>query len=439
MNSVAVNSYDIPIIPSGKYAGQPATVLFDDISQMEWLKSQPWFDKSPKWKPVYNLIVHQSLVQPGSDSKTPEHNKLQNMFYDPNVQRRYIERIFSTHLNKIKDSINKLIQDPEFIQCFGIHDENTVDDLLAKSFIKIRVESEAKINWDVVIRFDACGMSFYSLKEIEEKCKKTYLKINNLENYEEEQRILYDAEKTVYEQKIVESNNYLKKLDLESCFSQHKQIYNRNICDFKNKYINYRKKYYNDLMSKYFKSGYEIDYCSSDGTYDISLNIFTCDHIIYCELKPSLGDDYPCVLRKMKSQIELTKKGDAGFGDKLHFMLILGRYYAVYTDIELLKKKFETITIVFTDELLGVLQKAPTIENTDNSASIVVKEANSDISMLLTEVSLLKSQLADAQEIISKTQQENDALKEQIAKLQKSTTKKPAQKDVKSITEYFKK
>ncbi len=27
---------------------------------------------------------------------------------------------------------------------------------------------------------------------------------------------------------------------------------------------------------------------------------------LYCEIKTSLGDDYPCVLRKMKSQIELT-------------------------------------------------------------------------------------------------------------------------------------
>ena len=29
---------------------------------------------------------------------------------------------------------------------------------------------------------------------------------------------------------------------------------------------------------------------------------------VFSEIKPLLGDDYPCVLRKMKNQIELTKK-----------------------------------------------------------------------------------------------------------------------------------
>jgi hypothetical protein len=483
MTSVAVNSYDMPLIPSGKYAGQPATVLFDDPSTLNWLKLQPWFEKKSEWRPIYNLIVHQSLVQPGADSKTPEHNQLQNIFFDPNIQRRLIKRMFRDHLNKITDSINKLIKNPEFIESFGIHDEHTVDDLLAQSDIKIRVEAEAKFNWDVVIRFDACCMYFYSLKEIEENCKKTYLKTHNLENYEEEQRLLYETEKNAYEQKIAEldndssaktngtdvrsffsggtsntggksnpgasSNNYFKKQTLTSCFNEYDKRYKATICDFNKKYITHRKKYFNDLLSKYFKeSSFEINYLSSDCTHVIWFKIFALDHNIYCELKPSLGDDYPCVLRKMRAQIEpILKQDEINRKDseyeiaKKHFLLILGRFSAKYTDIALLRQMFDpkTIAILFTDELLDDLPKAPTIENTGNYASRGVKESTPDISVLLTEVSLLKSQLADAQGIIAKTQQENDALKEQIAKLQKPTTKKPAQKDAKSITEYFKK
>jgi hypothetical protein len=488
MTSVGVNSYEMPLIPSGKYAGQPATVLFDDISQMEWLKSQPWFDKSPKWKPVYNLIVHQSLVQPGADSKTPEHNQLQNIFFDPNIQRRLIKRMFRHHLDGMLVNINNLIKDTEFIDIFGTNPEYTIDELL--KYESAHVQAESKFNWDICMSFGNSKLSFSICEELEKKYKNAYLKKNNLEKYEEEQRIIYENAKTEYEKKISEvdemsktkldelskinttdirglfgkglkqsgvetvtiydkkywdDKKYWAKMDFEKCEKQYKT----NMIVLNNTYNQYKKKYVYDLVMKHLKSSayYNIE---QEGLLTLDVYIFSKSHSILCELKPSLGDDYPCVIRKMRAQIETTLKQDEINRKsseykyaitKKCFMLILGRFSAKYTDIALLRQKFDpkTITILFTDELLDDLPKAPTIENTGNCASTVVKESTPDISVLLTEVSLLKSQLADAQGIIAKTQQENDALKEQIAKLQKPTTKKPAQKDAKSITEYFKK
>lgn len=479
MNSALLNSCDIPLIPSGKYAGQPATVLFDDIGQMEWLKSQPWFDKNPKWKPVYNLIVHQSLVQPGADSKTPEHNKLQNMFFDPNVQKRLIKRIFSTHLVKMKDSINNLIKDPEFIDCFGIKPEHTIDDLLRT--LKVKVVAEGEFNWDIILTYGNGDISFDSIEEIEKQFKKTYEKMNNLENYEEEQLMLYEAAKKEYEQKLFEldndstsetnridirqlfggPNNLYKKQTLTSGFNEYEKRYKTNILTYKQTYIAYKKKYYNDLVSRYFKSTY-YEITKRGDIYAIDIIIFSNEYSVFCELKPSLSDDYPCVLRKMRSQIELRKskliaednrlrklaeKYDDDYRDVAEtiirrdpHILILGKFSSKYTDIELLKKKFDNIRIIFTDELLDAAKPAPVTENTENTGcsncSTLYKEISPDIAILLHEISSLKSELA-------KSQEETRELKEQLSKLQKqNTSSKPTkivEKSAKSITEYFKK
>ena len=50
-----------------------------------------------------------------------------------------------------------------------------------------------------------------------------------------------------------------------------------------------------------------------------------CKNSIFCEIKPSIGDDYPSVLRKMKTQIELTRKSKNN--DRLERLKSLG-----YTD-----------------------------------------------------------------------------------------------------------
>lgn len=44
-----------PIIPFGKYKGQPITTLLKDTNYLEWCKQQEWFKKFPI---VYNICVN---------------------------------------------------------------------------------------------------------------------------------------------------------------------------------------------------------------------------------------------------------------------------------------------------------------------------------------------------------------------------------------------
>jgi hypothetical protein len=96
---------------------------------------------------------------------------------------------------------------------------------------------------------------------------------------------------------------------------------------------------------------------------------------IYCEIKPLLGDDYPCVLRKMKSQIALTdvhckKEDEKQYEDsktynvrnikiRTHptYVLLLGAFEAESATFEQLKKIFgqSGIEVVLVSELDAVL------------------------------------------------------------------------------------
>ena len=69
----------LPLVPFGKYKGQPITTLMNDTKYLEWCKQQEWFQKFPI---VYNICVNQTITTNNSSSKTPEHNKLQNLFLE---------------------------------------------------------------------------------------------------------------------------------------------------------------------------------------------------------------------------------------------------------------------------------------------------------------------------------------------------------------------
>lgn len=64
------------IVPFGKYKGRPVVDLISDRSYTDWLAAQPWFRE--KYGTVYNLIVHTGA----EPQDTPEHNALQAQFLD---------------------------------------------------------------------------------------------------------------------------------------------------------------------------------------------------------------------------------------------------------------------------------------------------------------------------------------------------------------------
>lgn len=71
-----MTSPDADIVPFGKYKGRPLVDLIADRSYTDWLAAQPWFRQ--RYGTVYNLIVNTGA----EPQDTPEHNAMQARFLD---------------------------------------------------------------------------------------------------------------------------------------------------------------------------------------------------------------------------------------------------------------------------------------------------------------------------------------------------------------------
>lgn len=76
------------IIPFGKYKGQPVEVLMQDRSYLEWLSGQDWFRQ--RYAALYQTVVVNNFTEP---SETPEHNALQVLFLDEAFCAAFVEAI----------------------------------------------------------------------------------------------------------------------------------------------------------------------------------------------------------------------------------------------------------------------------------------------------------------------------------------------------------
>jgi len=315
---------ELPIVLFGKYKDKSILELLADKNYVEWLKQQPWF---PNQKKIYNIIVNQT-IHTSNNTKTPEHNKLQNLFLDEeNVEKLllniYIKKYKTDKISNVKIYFSNIIFE-------GIY------------------------NWDLV----------------------------------------------------VEKNNwYLCECDLSD------ETKNKCNCEINKKY---REKYNipeNDDNLRFYE--------------------------LYCEIKPSLGDDYPCVLRKMKSQIELTNNHIKKYNENIEkkykreyeedwqmrqcwnknktsyryclsndcikpkYVLIIKNFNSLTTSKEQLLKIFNQsdIDIVFIDELFNnfsEIKQEPIMNQQDQSEenkllTNTLLQAENKIKQLEEEILLLKN------------------------------------------------
>jgi uncharacterized protein (DUF3820 family) len=203
----------LPLIPFGKYKGKPVTEIISDTEYLKWLSLQPWFKE--KHPTIYNITINQTISN--NDSKTPEHNKIQNMFLEENFCNKVLEHLYKKDIINDFTTLYKLVSDNEDNEDIMKYSNDYI-----KS-IDVDVEFEASYNWDIILTpktFNPIILSFAIDKQISSK-----LKIISLYN-----------------------------------------------CEEKSTECGYKKKL----------------------TYRICI-----------EIKPFLGDDYPSVLRKMKTQIML--------------------------------------------------------------------------------------------------------------------------------------
>jgi hypothetical protein len=334
-----MDTQSLPLVPFGKYKGQPITTLMNDTKYLEWCKQQEWFQKFPI---VYNICVNQTISTSNQNSKTPEHNKLQNLF----LENENVEKLLRLIYKNFKYRKNV-------------------------SYSSARCEFEGSFNWDIVID----NLSF---TKIQCKC-----------NWDEKE------------------DDY--------------------VCN----------------------CNYEDD---DNDEYSLTN--------IYIELKPLLGDDYPCVLRKMKLQKELTLSSlqkekqdildEVGYvkgktsvweygGKKFEevketldfvnknsrmfqgeFILLINEYNSSNTPKDKLIEIFKQsgIVIVFTNDVFnGSIQTIT--EKVDQMKDITIHS----IQEIKEENKLLREKLLHAEEQIKHLEEEIQSLK--------------PQKQSKSIKDYF--
>ena len=433
------------IVPFGKYKDKCVTDLLADEKYVNWLKNQAGI--KDKYPVIYNIVVHQTF-NTTNNSKTPEHNKLQNLFLDKNNKQKLISKIYERkrtetlirieHDNKIIEMINnKVLNNKQIKESFG---EISIPYLDFIEKIKCSVTMfEYIYNWDLYLSFclkktHPIYFTSNKLERIVKERKKIKEQYDIEENKKYQNNLLLPNKLIEEFQKITqkiavnepfkknekicklirkfkESNiynkdddNYVKgpsykrnlevslgilsdtmstyeeeKIDIQQTIKDtilnindmkrnyeisYKENYNSNFNKYYNHYI---KNYYYDILIEKNKNLTKrerkicreciVVYFEHD-EIKIRFKVYNGldyydrdDNYLFCELKPTLSDDYPCVLRKMATQIKLTR-GKICF-TCAHFVLLVGNFTSNVTSKEQLIKIFSqhNIEVIFTNEL----------------------------------------------------------------------------------------
>ena len=376
-----MDAQTLPIVPFGKHKGQPITTLLNDTKYLEWCKQQEWFQKYPI---VYNICVNQTITATNQNSKTPEHNKLQNLFLDQSNQIKLLNILLGNVGTTFKRQFKALILDQDFIDCFGNIDIPEINRSLNGS----KIVFEDKYNWDFILYY---------------------------EDYQ------YERFDTKYDIKD-SSANFVPRVDDPNCETDPKLRYLYNI------------------LGKYgFKYSYrttvillELRIAKNEDNNSYNAEIATCirDLNICCELKPILSDDYPCVLRKMKTQIELTQTDKKLKGSK-QYILIIGSFTSLQTTKEQLIAIFaqSSIKIIFTDELFDNLQSETRAQQVEQIQDIIQPNRQENLELAEENKTLTYTLL--------KTQEKLLQAEEKIKQLEEEMQSLKTQKQSKSIKDYY--
>ncbi len=202
------------IVPFGKYKGKSIIELLQDTKYLDWCKLQP--DLLKKHKTIFNVIYYQQL--PDTNGKTPEHNKIQNIFLKRDAQIQFIN-----YLNAM-DKVNKIMEDiyssSEYLAAFG--NNRLCDGAIVLDYDnKVGVTFEGEWNWDLIIDTTMLESKHYTIKPFDKY----------QENLEAKLKIKHDL---IYKDKCLEferdrlniEQNYLQEM-IE--FEQACDIYENNI------------------------------------------------------------------------------------------------------------------------------------------------------------------------------------------------------------------
>ena len=328
----------LPVVTFGKYKGQPVTTLLADTKYLEWCKQQDFFKQH---KTVYNICVNQT-IQSNQPSKTPEHNKLQNLF----LKREFLLDI-AKYLNKFDKTLSeleKLYCTEEYKKYFG---DQRFDMNLCLKDIRFTQKFEAEFNWDVILYNNSSWSNYIYVNEIFVPDVKYYDSFTG-----KKERSDRSNEATTHVEELIERDlPYLHKICSKRC--------DKNV--------------------------------GEDEKYKVYLSVYFGLSTLYIEIKPLLGDDYPNVLRKMTTQIKLTKSQSPGMF-RGEWILLIGEYSSTVTTKKELVQIFglSDIRVMFVGDISNGLQCKPVEENLLEKIK-QLEEKNRQLEEKVKQLELLQS------------------------------------------------
>jgi len=304
------------LITFGKYKGQPVEVLANDKKYTDWLMAQEWFRTGHVQ--LYNVIVN-NFCEP---SDTPEHNRMQADFMKTEVKEKVIRQLFKepeelmkVYKKRIEDC-DERISDIE-LQITELQKEKEEYEVKEKEFSDLekkeheehkneieylenkRTEYRKMCNYpgSMDVSYDRWKTNNYQTKlekeeyeEIQQKYNECWSKINKLEEPEKE----YRNKKWEISSKIRDLDSSIKTLN-----EKQSEVLDEKEC-------------LNELYEKLKNNGFIIEKTTFEvNGWDVYMRLgFPYNANVFLELKPSVGDDYPSVLREMKIHKNYMSKNE---------------------------------------------------------------------------------------------------------------------------------
>ncbi len=388
-------SRDEITVPFGKYKGKPVSVMMSDSGYIKWLKQQDWFNKQHNL-PIYNIIIHQQISGNGP-SRTQAHNKMQNLFLEPNTIKELYHHLTSIGYFENISEMYKFLLSRSYKVFSGD--------------FKPAVTFESKGNWDLFFeRFYLSDITLHG--DIKERLKSDkicdeytrlaecfticHVKLRNDFN-----RIYNPFIETLFED--TELHTDLDPINSVNNIKSHFTC--TKIKHLSNSEIESKPPRLNGL--KFFKLRKIDEEKIKDELYEKYKNIIlTCsgcgklrcvDHIykvgwtfpeLKCELKPSLSDDYPEVLRKMRNQIQMDRNSS-------RYLLIVEKFTSDVCSIDQLRvifKQHNITVLLLLDFLKEKISSTPeskiltTIEDKDEIIARLEK-SNKEKDAIISQMS----------------------------------------------------
>jgi uncharacterized protein (DUF3820 family) len=283
------------IVPFGKYKGRLLEeVLADDPAYIEWLTGQDWFRTK-------FTVLHQVIINRGAEpEETPEHNAMQVKFLDDEFCLRFLRRLEPRFEQVAFDALDSWRKSNLATVQKAIPDVEKMlqnrQERLAREQSKLATDAEK-------VRDDRR----YAIKLLEEQARDSSAAVARLRSLQEV---------------------FNSPLEIQMSFER----------DFEERGIDVK-------LVVHVQSEPHVDNYLPRGIGHIAGRDQWCEHLHWearrfrIELKPTIGDDYPAVLRQMKR----TESG----------VLFVGTYTGRGATEEQFVKTFATagIRVVFAREL----------------------------------------------------------------------------------------